>query len=430
MSAVEAVGPETLVAGLLSGALVFIQHTCGRQFSEITRHEHVHSGWIHDIASHEDVMITASKDMTARVWSVSTRKSLAVLGGYQSHVRCAAVNSRYIAAGSRDTSLRLYANGAGFPLISILDGLHANWFNTAQFISSNLILSGSWDGTMCFTEVSSLDARPIARLSTKCSVFDTAITAEGQIAYVGYRGAASVCAQPRTVVDAGKEIALTTFSSAAVILRRTCEGGESVAKDSANLCEPFLPAANSGDMQAPSALGDVYPHFEGVANNTPKEHGLLHRSAGGGHAGATCNTVIVSRNGTGAAKDSGMAREFCCREPDGRHFGATVGSGEKRELTVTRRNESEESARKIRRRELNAKNRRERRARLNTETPEEAAADREKDARRKCQKSSTGDSSLRRGRHPSNARSECYQGHSGRVRRGAGAPELCRLALG
>lgn len=230
VGAIATVGPEALVAGLRFGSLVFVQHTRGRHLAEVARDEGAHLSWIQDIARHKDMMVTASDDMTARVWNLKTRKPLAVLRGHQYPVQCAAVNSRYIATGSGDKTLRLYANRVDFPLIFVLEGLHTDWIETVRFIGSDLILSGSQEGTMCFTSVSQ-DPRPIARLDNTRSVRDTAITADGQIACVGYPGVASVFEPPLVrphirqllsalyipapfaVVNAAREHALDTFGS-------------------------------------------------------------------------------------------------------------------------------------------------------------------------------------------------------------------------
>lgn len=212
--AIAAVGPETLAAGLITGAVIFIRHTRGGQLAEVARPRRVHTGWIRDIAWHEDVMVTASADKSARVWSLRARLPLAVLRGHQHYVMCTAVNSRYIATGSCDRTVRLYANGAEakFPLISVLHGLHSKQIYAVQFIGPDLLLSGSWDRTMCFTAAPP-DPQPIARLKTNSWINDTAITVDGEIAWGGNNGNASVWTPPLAAVDAAKKHALKTFGS-------------------------------------------------------------------------------------------------------------------------------------------------------------------------------------------------------------------------
>lgn len=166
-------------------------------------------------------MVTASLDKSARVWSLSKRKSVAVLRGHRGWVFSAAVNSQYIATGSRDRTICLYANNADLALISVFDGLHGDWIqgdwiSSLQFIGSDLILSGSYGseegGYLSFTAVS-LNTRPIARVRLESGVAGTAVTPDGQIAWAGSFGVAGVFVPPLAVARAAKEHALATSGS-------------------------------------------------------------------------------------------------------------------------------------------------------------------------------------------------------------------------
>lgn len=98
--AFAAFGPETLVAGVESGDLIFLKHTCGRQLTEVaclpSEDEY---GEIVAVAGHDNVVVTANQRADARIWSLSARKPLKVLdlGGRQRRATCTAINSRYIA---------------------------------------------------------------------------------------------------------------------------------------------------------------------------------------------------------------------------------------------------------------------------------------------------------------------------------------------
>lgn len=87
-------------------------------------------------------MVSAFQDKTAGVRSVSTRQPLAILQVHHNFVPCAAVNSRDIAIGSWDKTLRLYANAADFPFTFVRWGLHTDCIQTAKFIGLDSILSG------------------------------------------------------------------------------------------------------------------------------------------------------------------------------------------------------------------------------------------------------------------------------------------------
>lgn len=222
VKALVVVDPETLASGVGQGTLTFIKHTGGRQLTEVARHERAHSQWIVDMACQDDVIVSASVDRNARVWSSSTRKPLADLRGHRGPVRSATVSSQYIVTGSDDKTLRLYANGDGYPLISVLDGLHTAGISTVQFIGSDLVMSASWDRTLCYTTVSPSE-RPIARQHTNSvgAVHDTAITVDGQIACVKSGGIASIWRVPLAVVYAAREHVITTFGSAGEDLQPT-----------------------------------------------------------------------------------------------------------------------------------------------------------------------------------------------------------------
>lgn len=230
-------GPGNACCGPFGRCPRLIQHTCGRQLTEVARHERAHSGSIDNIACRENVMVTPFHDKTAGVWSVNSRKRLVVLRAHQQLVPFAAVKSRYIATGSyalamssltNDRRLLLHANGACYPLVANLSNLHTHWIDSVSFIGSDFILSAGWDGSMCFPAASP-DPRPIARLPIKAitRVLDNAITADGRIAVAGAAvgatlSSASVWTPPLAVVDEAKEHALNvksaTFGSVAVSL--------------------------------------------------------------------------------------------------------------------------------------------------------------------------------------------------------------------
>ena len=85
--------------------------------NKVVRHYHGHLSGVYSIALHPtlDLLITGSRDSTARVWDMRTKQTVHVLSGHQNTVadiKTQAVNPQVI-TGSMDSTIRLWDLAAG-----------------------------------------------------------------------------------------------------------------------------------------------------------------------------------------------------------------------------------------------------------------------------------------------------------------------------
>ncbi len=111
-----------------AGHVCIYRHEEGCNLEETGRIWKAHAGGITSLSCHDDILVTTSKDWTARVWSLESRKRLAVLNhdGILYHT---AISHEYIVTCAQPSpeseafgELRMYRNGDGYPLLKILHG--------------------------------------------------------------------------------------------------------------------------------------------------------------------------------------------------------------------------------------------------------------------------------------------------------------------
>lgn len=211
VTAMAAMGPGRFVAETSTDALVFMAHDGGRRLREVGRGTSSYNGWIFHVACRGDVVVVASGDKAAAVWSAATCEKVATLSGHRSYVACAALSDKFIATGSVDKSMRLYENGKKFGLVKVIEGVHANWVYSVAFVNEDLLMSASDDKRLAFTTV--LDGKVVARADVGIAMCSTAITPGGRIACVGRDGNAAVVMPPENVADAVRTYADVAFSA-------------------------------------------------------------------------------------------------------------------------------------------------------------------------------------------------------------------------
>lgn len=108
--------------------------------------------------------MTASNDNTVAVWSTTSKNKLDVMSGSTGCLMSAAVDAWYIATGSDDACDRVYENAGAFRPVHVFRGLHTNAVYSLSFVSANLLMSTSGDGTICFERMET-DALPVARVN-------------------------------------------------------------------------------------------------------------------------------------------------------------------------------------------------------------------------------------------------------------------------
>lgn len=191
VTAMAAVSDEKFVAGTSTGALIFLSHTNGRNLREFARGKSMHFDWINDLAVRGQIVVTASADKTAAVWSARTQEKLGVLCGHVGIVSCAAASDNFIATGGADETIRVYENGETYPLFRVLEGVHSNWVWQAAFVREDLLMSSSADGTVAFTSL--YDGKPVARVDAGMPMMSVALTSPyGRPARVGMNCEAAI----------------------------------------------------------------------------------------------------------------------------------------------------------------------------------------------------------------------------------------------
>ncbi len=89
-------------------------------------------------------MVTGSRDNTARVWNVQTKRCVAILGGHRGPVTSVIWGGqRCIYTASRDRSIKLWDHTTFAQLRSIQD--HAHWVNTLAVNTSLVLRRGCFD---------------------------------------------------------------------------------------------------------------------------------------------------------------------------------------------------------------------------------------------------------------------------------------------
>lgn len=198
-SAVAVVKPSLFVVGTQSGDLIYFSHARGRRLAEVVRVRNAHAGGmsINEIAVCEDVIATASADMTVGVRCVATHKKLATLGGHQSYVGCVAMNKHFIASGSDDTTIRLYQNGESFELVVVFNEQCSDMLMNLTFVSDDVLMSTCYDGNIAFTSMSA--AKLVASVDVGFKACCAKVTADGRIACAGEGESAIVFTPPSLV---------------------------------------------------------------------------------------------------------------------------------------------------------------------------------------------------------------------------------------
>lgn len=176
VSAITVLGPGLFAVatelGVLSKnrELVFVSHFDGRALRVVRRIKRPHRLPITDIAAHGNAVFTASKDETACVWSAVTGERLATLRGHTRALTSVDASADWAVTASEDCTVRVYRNGGDFSLFAVFRGMHCSEANCISILTNSVVLTGSRDGTLCFTPLARNTA-PVARVQCDGEVF-------------------------------------------------------------------------------------------------------------------------------------------------------------------------------------------------------------------------------------------------------------------
>lgn len=207
--AVAMLGHDKFVIGTDKGELLFMSHRDGRDLREVARGGSSHDEFISYIAVLGDMIVTTSRDKTAAVWSVATRKRIAVLRGHKDWVMCADICPRLIAIGSKDETIRLYEAGGTYALLRVIEGLHSDTVFQVAFLGDDMLMSASADKTVTFTSLSTINA--VVRLDIGFCTRSVIITPDARLACVGADSGGALLSPPDLVLDTIKSHAASVF---------------------------------------------------------------------------------------------------------------------------------------------------------------------------------------------------------------------------
>lgn len=222
--AVAGSGGGCLVAGTFSGDLFFVSHSKGHKL-HVVASEPSACGVIDSITVDGDLIVVGGRE-SVNIFSVATRKRIAVLVGHTSWVPSAsvAVSRRYIATSSIQQAVFLYSNVAGYPIVGtlpeILDNVRRN-VDHVTLVGDALLVSafasedifGNRRGTrLCFRSLPACEV--LAHMDVDIGRINSfAITADGRLACVGNGGPmALIINPPARVAAAIKDYAALLFA--------------------------------------------------------------------------------------------------------------------------------------------------------------------------------------------------------------------------
>ncbi len=224
---------EFLVGGS-QGDLFSFQHEGGLNLRETRRLWRAHADTISNISCHNGTVVTTSWDWTARLWDAETKKRLAVLY-HNERVLDGAISEQYIVTCSRygqsdwkNSELRIYRNGEGYPLTKILrthEGLYVPKLLDGGRVLC--ILTGYEDENRqpavrnTLVVVDFENERILAQLKVGCrSIVRYEVLSDGRLVVVGHGGCRGVIATlPR---ELARLISPKTTDKQSKIRRRMC----------------------------------------------------------------------------------------------------------------------------------------------------------------------------------------------------------------
>jgi WD40 repeat protein len=215
--AVAALGAGRFVASVGRSLLLF-GHRDGRGVTQARQIPSAHASVIWDIAACGGRFATASADATAAVWDVATLERMAVLDGHSIVVTNVAMNGRWIVTGSCDDMIRMY-DGRTFQCVRVLSTVHTGWVRSVTIVDSDHVLSGSFDCTVCVSDLRS--GALVARVQLPFGVLSAAITSDGRLAAAGERGSAVILPAPAEAAHlmSGHNLALSAAAHPGPALR-------------------------------------------------------------------------------------------------------------------------------------------------------------------------------------------------------------------
>ncbi len=120
------ISDNEFAVGSGEGHVCIYRHEEGCNLEETGRIWKAHNRRIASLACRDDILVTTSDEWSARVWSLKSRKCLAVLN-HDEMVFHTAISHQYIVTCAQPGEpteefgeLRLYRNGEGYPLLKIL----------------------------------------------------------------------------------------------------------------------------------------------------------------------------------------------------------------------------------------------------------------------------------------------------------------------
>jgi len=109
-----------------------------------------HSDLLNDVAMRGEMLVTASRDDTAKIWSRVTGEALHTLIGHTSAVLCVDLNDEMIITGSEDETIKIWSIETGEEVLTLTG--HTDIVQSVV-LDGDTIISGSWDMTVRVWEI-------------------------------------------------------------------------------------------------------------------------------------------------------------------------------------------------------------------------------------------------------------------------------------
>jgi len=99
-----------------------------------------HTKTVRNLAIHQDLLVSASYDNTARIWSLDTKECVRVLQGHTSNMYSVVFDGKRIVTGSLDTTARVWEPASG-KCLAVLQ--HGSLVGQLQLLPSTLVTGDS-----------------------------------------------------------------------------------------------------------------------------------------------------------------------------------------------------------------------------------------------------------------------------------------------
>ncbi len=183
VSSIVALTEDSFLVGTATGHLGSFGHRNGRSLQEVAVVNDAHAGSVTALVAKNNLVVSASTDRTAKIWSLDELKPLSVLN-HGHAVLAVDLNEHFIVTGCTEGEIRVYRNGDDYQLEKILRGLHGSGaVRSVTLLPDNIVMSTGTDGCVVFTDI--FYQKPIERVQFSGPVYAASVLRDGRIVTCG-----------------------------------------------------------------------------------------------------------------------------------------------------------------------------------------------------------------------------------------------------